>query len=217
MMKQLLNEWKKFIKEETLPITNSDTVLVPSKEEAQNQIQKQAQPKTVDEIKQYIIKSIKSTGVQNILPEFAFAVANRESRFNPKAKNGSHVGLFGVGPEAAQQLGYSEEFKKDPYNLSTNTTIGLKYLQYQIDLLGKGSFEAKYSKLNLESYTLAYIAYNLGRQNMLRMVEHFRTKKEPNPGLVKAITNQSPRFKGNTDAETVLNYYNEVNSVFGKI
>jgi hypothetical protein len=49
------------------------------------------------------------------------------------------------------------------------------------------------------------------------MVEHFRTKKEPNPGLVKAITNQSPRFKGNTDAETVLNYYNEVNSVFGKI
>jgi len=56
MMKQLLNEWKKFIKEETLPITNSDTVLVPSKEEAQNQIQKQAQPKTIDEIKQYIIK-----------------------------------------------------------------------------------------------------------------------------------------------------------------
>lgn len=213
MMKQLLNEWKKFIKEETLPITNSDTVLVPSKEETE----KQAEPKKADEIKQYIIKSIKSTGVQNVTPEFALAVANRESRFNPKAKNGSHVGLFGVGPEAAQQLGYAEEFKKDPLSLSTNTKIGLKYLQYQIDLLGKGNFEAEYSKLNLESYTLAYIAYNLGRQNMLRMVEHFKTKKNPNPGLVKAIISQAPRFKGNTDAETVLNYYNEVNSVFGKI
>ena len=208
------HNWYKFLVEEVLPITNSDTFI--DKQEPKKPVPQKSQT-TTEALKQYIIKYIQSTGVQNITPEFAFAVAQRESSFNPKAKHGAHVGLFGIGAEAAKELGYLKEYNKNPLNLATNVTIGLKYLQYQIDMLGKNNFETKYPNLKLETYTLAYIAYNLGRQNMIRMVDHFVTKNPPNPGLITAIISQSPKFKGNTDADTVMNYFNDVNSVFGNL
>lgn len=68
----------------------------------------------------------------NVTPSLVRSVIMSESSFNPKAKNGSHIGLMQVSTkwhrERAKRLGVSDLF--DPYG---NVTVGVDYLSELID------------------------------------------------------------------------------------
>jgi len=191
MMKDILTEWRVFLNE-----------------------QEQKPAPTIEDIKKAIMTALYGTGVQNITPAIAFAVANKESTFDPKAVNGSHVGLFGIGRPAAVDVGYEEEYDKDPFDIYTNSKIGVKYLQYQYDFAT--TLQDKYP--TLDTLVLAYSAYNLGRKNMLRMVNVLSVKGAvSDKNLIAAIFKQDPKLIGKTDLDTVRNYYKSIEKTFSGI
>jgi hypothetical protein len=206
-IKQLLNEWKKYLTEEE--IDYSKTPIKPS-------IQEPA-PKeyTKDMIKQKIISACSMH--PNIKPDFATAVAFRESSLRPTASKGSYYGVFSVGLNAAKDLGRESAYTEEKDSVFRNIDLGVSYLQFNYNkLIGSGILD-KYKKMNFSDYVLTYIAYNLGYTSMLDIVGCLiDPKRKPKDTTVKFIIAQSPRFQGANDRQTVRKYYNDIVAAFGK-
>ena len=66
---------------------------------------------------------------RNICPELVQAIIERESSWNPKAKNGDCIGLMQINPkyqrERLEKFGLTAEDLMDPYN---NILVGTDYL-----------------------------------------------------------------------------------------
>jgi len=206
-MKAILTEWVRFLKEE-------EFVVVPT----QKKEEKNINDYTLEDVYKVINDACSLT--QNIEFPFALAVAKRESSLNPKAGRGSYRGLFAVGPAALKQVGYTtqEDLKNSIENPSFNAAVAVYYLQYLFNRISHDNIYEKYqNKIELDSYTLTYIAYNLGYGSMLDIAASVANKKNPSKATVKYILAQSPRFRGKNDYQTMLNYFNEVNGVFGNL
>jgi len=169
---------------------------------------------TPQQAKQILINNIKFYGLEyapNISLDFALTVAFRESSFNPYVVNGTKLGIFQVGKDAADDVKETENYPKAAQDINVGIRIGLKYLQYQYEFVKQ---EYPSSKYNL--YALTYIAFNLGRTNMIKVVRIAEGKLEPDKNVILAIQGQTEAFVGKNDKETVANYYNNVNKAFAK-
>lgn len=167
---------------------------------------------TPDEVKKTIISACSTTS--NIKPEFAIAVAFRESSLRATSGKGSYKGVFSVGPAAIKQMGYESEYQENPNSVVLNIYTGVKYLQY---LYNKSvGIVSKYRRAKFSDYVLTYIAYNLGYVTMLDIVNVLIKGTNPSQQTIDFIIAQSPRFEGKTPKRTVQNYYKEIASVFGK-
>lgn len=167
---------------------------------------------TTEQIKKIITAACSTT--PNIKPEFAIAVAFRESSLNPLSGKGSYKGVFSVGPAAVKQMGYEQQFLEKPNSVVLNIYAGIDYLQYLYERMLR--IADKYRKVKFSGYVLTYIAYNLGYNTMLDIVSVLMKGTEPSQQTIDFIIAQSPRFEGNTPKQTVQNYYKEIASVFGK-
>lgn len=212
-MKKILTEWKKYLKEEAPSVQQyrgfqpGDTVIQATKKE-----ELPPEKYTPEEIKKTIISACSTT--PNIKPEFAIAVAFRESSLRATSGKGSYKGVFSVGPAAIQQMGYQQEFDEKPNSVVLNIYTGVKYLQYLYDRMT--AVADKNRKAKFSGYVLTYIAYNLGYNTMLDIVSVLRKGTEPSEQTIKFILGQADRFQGKTPKQTVLKYYKEIVSVFGK-
>jgi soluble lytic murein transglycosylase-like protein len=87
--------------------------------------------RTIGEARQQVLELkplVMQYAMENDIPfGLADAVIRLESRYNPKARNGFHVGLTQINAQTAQSLGYrgAAEGLLDP---ETNLRYGLKYL-----------------------------------------------------------------------------------------
>lgn len=54
-------------------------------------------------------------------------VVNRESTYNPSARNGIHIGLMQINPQTARTMGHTGS-NADLYDPATNLKYGVKYL-----------------------------------------------------------------------------------------
>lgn len=93
-------------------------------------------------------KIIKEAKAQKVDPNLALAVAEQESKFNPKATSPVGAkGLFQLMPETAESVGVT-----DPYNIDQNIKGGIKYLKWCLN--------------NTDTVEEALVAYNAGIGNL---------------------------------------------------
>lgn len=171
---------------------------------------------TTEQIKKSIISACAST--TNIKPEFALAVAFRESSLKAISGKGSYKGVFSIGPAAIIEMGFQEEYEQNPNSVSLNIYIGVRYLQYFYDRIVNSGIITRFKKAKFNDYVLTYIAYNLGYNTMLDIIRCLVKGTQPSGQTITFITAQSERFVAPKDpVQTVKNYYNEIVSVFGKI
>jgi membrane-bound lytic murein transglycosylase MltF len=174
---------------------------------------KEQKQMTQEEVKNYIAQYIKNYGLEiapNITTPFALAVAFRESTFNPYAATGTKLGVFQVGKAAAEEIGAAKEYPLANKNLDVGINLGLRYLQRQHDFATKINEKGKYN-----NYALTYIAFNLGRQGALNVVNVLKGKIKPDANLISAISGQTEAFVDQEDdVQTVKNYYSNVVKAF---
>ena len=144
----------------------------------------------------------------NINANFAVLIAKRESNLNPNAVIGTRKGLFQIGLEAAKDINELPAYTKTPFSINDNTRMGLKYLQYQYDFVANNmATDKRFSKYDID--TMVYIAFNLGRQNMIKLLKALNAKIA-DQGVISSIISQTPEFKGKNDLETINKYYNTI-------
>lgn len=68
-------------------------------------------------------------------------VVNRESTYNPAARNGIHIGLMQINPQTARTMGHTGS-TADLYDPATNLKYGVKYLAGAYLVAGQNSAKA---------------------------------------------------------------------------
>lgn len=68
-------------------------------------------------------------------------VVNRESTYNPSARNGVHIGLMQINPQTARTMGHTGS-NADLYDPATNLKYGVKYLAGAYLVAGQNSAKA---------------------------------------------------------------------------
>lgn len=87
-----------------------------------------ASKKSVDSGRANIDRLItKYARIYHVPASLVHSVVRRESTYNPKARNGIHVGLMQLNPRTAQTMGY-QGTTTGLYDAETNLKYGVKYL-----------------------------------------------------------------------------------------
>jgi soluble lytic murein transglycosylase-like protein len=69
----------------------------------------------------------KYAAIHNLPASFVHRVVRRESTYNPKARNGIHLGLMQLNPTTARTMGFRGA-NADLFDAETNLKYGVKYL-----------------------------------------------------------------------------------------
>lgn len=87
-----------------------------------------AEKKPADPGRAHIDRLInKYARIYDVPASLVHSVVRRESTYNPKARNGIHVGLMQLNPRTAQTMGY-QGTTTGLYDAETNLKYGIKYL-----------------------------------------------------------------------------------------